>query len=336
LTSREHVLAILERRNVGPPAHWTGNPHPDTLALYLNRLGLPDAEALYQHFNDDVRWLPADSAYKHPEGKPPFDFYGGKERETLNMAGVFADCESVEEVEQHEWPDPRYLDFTDVIDSIDGHQNRSVWTGMWAPFFHDIAEFFGMDNYFVGMYYRPEVVDAVTDHVVAYYERANELFFDALGDRADTYFFGNDFGTQRALILSPEIFKRFVLPGIKRLIDTAKTRGKKVVLHSCGSITQLIPTLIEAGIDGLHPLQAAAADMGADRLYSEFGKELAFVGGVDTQDLLVNASPKEIEAEVMRLRRVFGPNYVVSPSHEAILPNVPLANVESMARAARA
>jgi uroporphyrinogen decarboxylase len=61
---------------------------------------------------------------------------------------------------------------------------------------------------------------------------------------------------------------------------------------------------------------------------------VAFVGGVDTQELLIRMTPSEIKEEVRRLRRHFGTNFVVSPSHEAILPNVPFENVVAMAEAA--
>jgi 2-methylfumaryl-CoA isomerase len=147
--------------------------------------------------------------------------------------------------------------------------------------------------------------------------------------------FGNDFGTQRGLILSPELFNRFVLPSMDRLIGVAKRHGKRVLLHSCGSIRRVIPTLIDHGVDALHPLQALATDMQADLLAREFGAHVAFVGGVDTQDLLVKGTPAQIRDEVLRLREAFGPNYVVSPSHEALLPNVPIENVAAMSAAAR-
>lgn len=335
MTSRERVGRILARTNEGKPGFWTGNPHPDTLPLYLEELRLPDAEALYAHFGDDVRWIPADLGFRHPEGKPVFDFYGGREREHLNMPGVFADCDSVAEVEAFAWPNLDYLDFSATISHIERHSTRSVWTGLWSPFFHDIAEFFGMDNYFMGMYERPAVVEAVTNGVVTYYEQANERFFAELGGRADVFFFGNDFGTQRSLMLSPELFERFVLPSMRRLIAVAKRHGKRVVLHSCGAISQVMPSLIDAGVDAFHPLQALAEGMQADHLAREFGHDVAFVGGVDTQWLLVEGSPEEVREEVLRLRGVFGPNYIVSPSHEALLPNVVLDNVAAMASAAR-
>ena len=122
---------------------------------------------------------------------------------------------------------------------------------------------------------------------------------------------------------------------MKRLIATAKRHGKKVILHSCGSIYRVIPLLIDAGIDGLHPLQACAYSMDAEFLGRSYRGSLAFIGGVDTQDLLIRMSPDQIKGEVRRLRRLLGSNYIVSPSHEAILPDVPFENVVAMAEAAR-
>ena len=96
--------------------------------------------------------------------------------------------------------------------------------------------------------------------------------------------------------------------------------------------------------DAISAAIKAAADRGASveemtalvsTLAAEHGGTIAFVGGVDTQHLLVHATPEEIKAEVRRLRAVLGPNLIVSPSHEAILPNVPLENVKAMAEAAK-
>jgi uroporphyrinogen decarboxylase len=109
----------------------------------------------------------------------------------------------------------------------------------------------------------------------------------------------------------------------------------KVMVHSCGAVREIIPMLIEAGMDGLHPLQARAAGMDAVSLAREYQRDLVFIGGVDTQDLLVHATPGQVKDEVRRLRDLLGPSYIVSPSHEAILPDVPLANVIAMAEAAR-
>ena len=334
MTSREKIQCIANRSSNGSFGFWTGNPHPDTIEIYLKKLNFTDREELYQYLNDDCRWIRPDEVYNHPEGKPMFDVLGGKERISLNQPGVFAECESLQEIEDFPWPNPEHLDFIDALKQIRQHPDKAVFTGCWSPFFHRMCDFFGMDNYFVKMYTDPIIVEAVTEHVVDFFVEANTRFFEVLKDEADYFFFGNDFGSQQDLLISPKLFKKFVLPGFKRLIDVAKKYDKKVLLHSCGAIAKVIPMLIEAGIDALHPLQAKAVGMEAENL-KQFKNEIAFVGGVDTQELLIHATSWEIKDEVYRLRDVLGPNLVVSPSHEAILPNVPLENVIAMAEAAR-
>jgi uroporphyrinogen decarboxylase len=104
-------------------------------------------------------------------------------------------------------------------------------------------------------------------------------------------------------------------------------------MHCCGAIRPILPRLIELGMDLLHPIQALAAGMDAESL-REFKGQVTFVGGIDTQQLLRFATPDDVEREVRRVVRALGP-LVVSPSHEALLPDIPPENVAAMARAAK-
>jgi uroporphyrinogen decarboxylase len=195
-------------------------------------------------------------------------------------------------------------------------------------------DLFGMVDYFVKMRTNPAVVQAVTDRVCGFYHEANDRFFAAAGTLVDGYFFGNDFGTQLDLMISPAHFDEFVLPWFKRFTEQALGRGYQVILHSCGSIHRVIPRLIDAGVDCLHPLQARAANMDAATLARDFKGKIAFLGGLDTQGVLNQGSPGEVKAEVRRIKDLLGPCLIISPSHEAILPDVPPANVAAMAEAA--
>ena len=258
----------------------------------------------------------------------------GRTGDSLNAPGVFAECESVQEVHDYSWPDPDHLDFTPCLAELRAAGPVYRASGFWSPFFHLAADFFGMDNYFVKMYTHPDVVHAVTAHIVDFYLEANRRFFAVAGDLVDGFFFGNDFGTQLDLLISPELFREFVFPYFRKLTDAGHEHGYQVILHSCGSIYKVIPDLISLGVDALHPLQAKAANMEAERLGAEFRGAVAFVGGIDTQDLLVNGTPEEVAEDVRRVARALGPDLVVSPSHEALLPNVPPENVLAMARTA--
>jgi uroporphyrinogen decarboxylase len=151
----------------------------------------------------------------------------------------------------------------------------------------------------------------------------------------DACFFGNDFGTQLDLLISPPQFDEFILPWLRRFTAQARGHRLQVILHSCGSIRRVIERLIDAGVECLHPLQARAAGMEAESLAAAFAGRIAFLGGVDTQELLVHGTPERITAEVRRLKGVFGPRWIISPSHEALLPDVHPRNVEAMATAAR-
>jgi uroporphyrinogen decarboxylase len=94
-----------------------------------------------------------------------------------------------------------------------------------------------------------------------------------------------------------------------------------------------VSTLADAGVDCLHTLQALARAMEAERLAAEFKGRIAFLGGVDAQQLMTNGTPDEVRAAVHRVYAQLAPHPIVSPSHEAILPNVPMENVAAMAEA---
>ncbi|MBS6194037.1 MAG: hypothetical protein KH828_00470 [Clostridiales bacterium] len=335
MNARERVNDIFRHKNNAGSAMWTGHPNDATVPIYAQKWGIePTREAIFNYLNDDCRWISADAGYLHPEGLAAIDPGYRTERKTLSSGGFFADAETVKEVDAYPWPDVKHCDFTEVYKQIDQFSDKMVFTGLWSCFFHQVADFFGMENYFIKMYECPEVVEAVTERVVDYYVAANEKFFAGLGDRADVMFFGNDFGTQLDLFISPELFRKFVLPSFKRLIAVGKKYNKLIMLHSCGSIYRIIPDLIDAGVDILHPIQAQAAGMSAKDL-AQYKNDLAFVGGIDAQSFFVNATPQEIKDEVHRVRDILGPSIVISPSHEEILPNVPAENIFAMAEAAR-
>jgi uroporphyrinogen decarboxylase len=344
MTSRERIKQIVAGEAADRCGFWMGQPHSDTWPIYFKYFGIvshatgdpkwnPEREeALRLHLGDDIRWIcPQWTAYKHPGGKPMWED-GHDQTKGLASEGVFADCEDLAVVEDFPWPNPDYLDFSDMVRALKNTGPYYRLGGMWCPFFHNLADFFGMENYFVKMHTDPEVVEAVTRHVCEFYLEANERLFEQAGDELDAFFFGNDLGSQRSCLVSPAFVDRFVLPWIRKFAQQGHAHGYQVAMHSCGAISPLIDRVIDAGVNVLHPLQAKAANMDAKTL-SQFKGRLAFLGGIDTQDLLVNGTPEDVRKDVLRVRDLLGPSFIISPSHEALLPNVPPENVEAMARA---
>jgi uroporphyrinogen decarboxylase len=331
ISRRETIRAIVGRRPAPRCGFWLGNPHPDTWPLLHAYFGTKSEAELRRKLGDDYAWI---SPQLFESTFRPLAHQGflaiWKTRKTLGEAGPLAGAERPEDVEAIDWPDPAELELSDTLEALREAGDVYRASGFWCPFFHDVSDLFGMENYLVKMVTRPEIVRAATERVCDFYLKANERFYDRAGTLVDGFFFGNDFGSQLDLMLSPAHFDEFVLPCLKRLVDQAKGRGYQVLLHSCGSIRRVIGRLIEAGVDGLHPLQALARGMDAETLAREFKGRIAFLGGIDTQELLVHGTPAEVRAEVRRVKSLLGPHLVVSPSHEALLPNISPANVAAL------
>jgi len=335
MTSRERIRRIIAGEPADRCGFWLGNPHPDTWLIYHRFFGTADEESIRQSLGDDFRWICPQffpGAYRAPDGRGMFD--AGLSKKCHGQAGPLAEAESLKDVESFPWPDPKYLHFDDCMRALEAEKNHYRASGFWTSFYHNIMDLFGMEQYMVYMYERPHIVEAVTDRVCSFYYEANERFFRAAKGLMEGFFFGNDFGTQLDLICSPEHFDRFILPWFRRFTDQGHRHGLQVILHSCGAIHRVIDRLIDAGVDCLHPLQARAAHMDAETLSRDYRGRIAFLGGIDTQELLVRANPAEVKEEVRRVKRLLGPRLIVSPSHEALLVNVPPQNIVAMAEAA--
>ncbi len=164
-----------------------------------------------------------------------------------------------------------------------------------------------------------------------------ERYLEAVGEYVDVVGFGDDFGTQHGLQIAPEEYRRFFQPYHRDLFGLVHARTRaKVFLHSCGAISQLIPDLIEVGVDILNPVQTSAVGMEPERLKREFGDRVVFWGGgCEVQGLLPWATPEEVEADVRHRLEIFAPGggYVFAPIHD-LQHDIPPANIVAMYDAA--
>ena len=147
---------------------------------------------------------------------------------------------------------------------------------------------------------------------------------------------GGDVGTQRGMLLNPEIWREKIKPYSSSLISTFKQTGLATFYHSCGSCVPIIKDLIEAGLDILDPIQATATGMKPEELFPKFGDRLSFHGAIDEVELLPYASAKEVYKETRRVIDILGTNggYVVAPSHQ-VQGDTPPENVVAVLEAVR-
>jgi uroporphyrinogen decarboxylase len=335
VSSRVIIKNIVERKKAERFGFWLGNPHPDSWEGLHKYFGTKTEEELRVKLGDDFRWITPqymETTYRHPEGKGIFDVY--KTKSSLAESGPLANATSPGDVDRCDWPSTGFLNFEECITTLKNAGDVYRASGFWMPFFHDVADLFGMENLMLNMYTNPTLVHHTVNKVCGFYYEANDKFFREAEGLIDALFFGNDFGTQFDLLISPDQFNEFFYPWIKKFAQQAKSYNLRVIKHSCGSVYKIIDRYIDAGIDCLHPLQSRAVDMDAETLGRSYNGKIAFMGGIDTQELLVKGSQDDIKKEVIRIKRLLGPNLIVSPSHEAILPNIPPRNIAAMAEEA--
>jgi len=140
-----------------------------------------------------------------------------------------------------------------------------------------------------------------------------------------------DMGAQEGLMFSPAQIREFLLPRMKRMIDLAHQAGVFVFHHNDGAIRDIIPDMIEAGIDVLNPIQWRCKGMEREGLKRDFGDRLIFHGGVDNQYTLAFGSVEEVRQEVEDDLRILGEEggYILAPCHN-IQPVSPSENIVAM------
>jgi len=342
MTHRERFFATVRCEAVDRPACWLGLPVPSALPKLFEYFHVNSVDELKRLIDDDVYPIPV------PYDNPPTNdigcslafaksgFGGAQDERTLTAPGFFEDMTDPSLVETFPWPKPEeHIDFEKCRKAaMDAPADCARMGIMWAAHFQDACSAFGMENALMTMMTAPEMFKAVIDRITKFYLDCGKIFYEATKGYLDAVLIGNDFGSQTGLMVDPESLRKYVFPGTKALIDQAKSYGLVVVHHSCGSICPVIDDLFELGTDAIHPIQAKANGMNAENLKANFEGHGCFFGGIDAQHLLVNGTPEEVAADVRRVRGLFPTGLIISPSHEAVLPDINPANIEALFKAA--
>lgn len=342
LTSKERVLTTFSHKEPDRVPAWCGSS-PEFWEKAKRALGIQDDEELRIRFGDDFRKVVA--GYAGPEQplsedavyRTPF----GIEREGYGygqpMSHPLASA-TMEEIHSYPWPDADWTDVEGLRAEAEKYEGLyAILGGEWSPFWHDAIDLLSMENLYIKMYEQPEIVDAVIQHIVDYYAESSRRIFDAASDVIDIFFIGNDFGGQTGPLLGEGLFRRFMLPHLKRLVDLGHDYGLKVMLHCCGGFAPLIPSMIEIGLDGLHALQPSCYGMDVRELKKAFGDKVVLNGAVDSHHVLINGTPEYVRQETHELLDIMKPGggYIAGASHDYILEETPVENVVAMFDAVR-
>ena len=302
-----------DMRNVAPRSS-------ATFKIEINETDMPG----YRFFHDEwgIGWrMPK-------EGGWFYDMYHHP------LAGV----KTKEDIKNFPWPDPRDpARFTGLQERArhaaedlgelvilgglaPGFIELTAWTRGFASFYPDLVNNLDLLEY---------LMDTIIDLKLAYWDVALPI----VGEYADVVQEADDLAGQFGLLISPEIYRSVIKPRHKKICDFIKARtDAKIFFHSCGAIREIIPDLIEIGIDAINPVQVSATGMESKGLKRDFGDEITFWGGlVDTQGVFTDGSPAQVRDEVRRRVDDFGPDggFVAATVHN-IQANVPPENIIAM------
>lgn len=342
MTSKERVHAALHRQPVDrvPIFMWF---HPETTARLSRLLEIPPA-FVAEAMGNDVRqtWVNNNYAMEgivhEREGDGHIDFWGiewkkvGAFNQIMRFPLVHA---SREQILAYTFPT--------------GTQDELLQ--QMKPLLKDT------DRWFIGcdvspcvfeMYFRLRGMDtALTDMAtdaelaIEMFKRCADFSVDLAAEACrrfplDWLWAGDDVAGQESLMMSPDMWREQIKPQLQRVFDVGKAADLWVAYHCCGALRPIIPDLVEMGLDVLNPVQSNCEGMDPFELKKEFGNHLAFMGGVDTVDLLPRGSVTEVESATRRLIEGMsegGGGYILAASH-TVPPETPDENILALYRAA--
>ena len=214
-----------------------------------------------------------------------------------------------------------------LAEQSDSFTTIGVGWGLWESYWG----IRGFDNALMDCVAEPEFFAELLDRLTDLYLAQLELFADI---PADAFMFGDDWGDQRGVMIGPERWRRFLKPRYTRIYEAARAQGKIVMTHCCGSVAEIMPDLIEIGLDVLESVQPEAVGMNPYDLKKKWGDRITFWGGLGSQSTIPFGSPEEIGAEIQRLRREMGQGggYILAPA-KALQPETPTENAVAVLEA---
>lgn len=376
ITPRERVLTALDHREpdrvpIDLGGFQTGI-HKRAYAALMQHLGLDEeiqtldpvqqlakpSEAVLERFHVDTRYLLAD-APEGFDGSIKLSERGGRLWHDLtdefgvvwsmpDDQGLFMDIShhplanaALEDLSDYPWPDgsdpTRFARLRQRASEVSAEGHYALCTGIGGVIYEYCWYLRGLERWFLDMLDHPEFCEALLDRMLAYWTDYYTGFLREAGELVDVVMIGDDLAGQAGPLFSPAFYRSVVKPRHKSLVQHIRSLTKaKIWYHTCGGCAELIPDLLDNGIDILNPVQVSAAGMEPGELKRRYGDRLTlWGGGIDSQHVLPFAAPEEVRDHVRANVRALKPGggYVFNNVHN-IQAGVPPENILALFDAA--
>ena len=336
MNSRERMLAALDRKPVDrvPTDIWATQEIHQKLRDHFG-----DDDQVHAALHIDGMALVAPE-YIGPTLEPHTDYWGMRYAPidygtgTYNELSVcpLAEARTIDDLEAHPWPQVEWFDFSQMHQhALEARRHHAVQCGYMAPFyFHNLTR--GLERSLIDPYDDADFTHHLINRISDFFYDQHRRMFEACDGLVDVAQVTDDYGQQTGLILEPNIFEQFYRPHVQRFIDLCHEFNIRVFHHDDGAIRDLLPTLVDMGIDALNPIQWRCPGMDMTELKRDFGHRIAFHGAIDNQQTLALGSVDDVRAEVRHAIDALasdGTGYILAPCHN-IQPVTPIENILAM------
>ncbi len=344
MNSKQRVIDAIEHRNSDRVAI-TFDAQPEVYDALYARLGAKSKRELFDRLNVDTWMLiPINFAFSEEEmAKKDVQVskWGYKSRITQYESGgsyseIFhfplAGKDEIDDLKNYPWPSPESFDYSLFASEISEYSDRAIiGVPSWGPY-HTASFIRGMEDIMLDFGMRRDYLDVLLGSIADIMLGSLDTMLERHGDGIDIVYLADDYCSQMGPLFSPDDFRKFIMPYLKKVADKTHAKGKKFLLHVCGAVRPLIPMIIEAGVDALEPIQTRAVGMDPAELKREFGADLCFYGGMDLQQILCKGTVQQVKDEARRLIDILGKGggYIFGPGHTYIQLDAPLENVLAM------
>lgn len=350
MTPRERLLAVLswEKPDRLPMHYWATKEATHKVMRYL---GCTSSWEMFERLHIDPV-LAVSPSYVGPPIEAGADLYGCRYENIDYGIGMYSECiyhplakyGSVEDIDrEYTWPTADWFDYSTLADQIEGKQPISYWwfhqlrlpdeidiAGTYPIFIYGSEVFLiyrnlrGPKQAYMDLIIHPELAEYCLAKLFDFCYEKTLRIYEQIPGQVDMTYVSEDLGSQEGLLMSPQMIKRFLVPGMGRMMELAHQADSYVFHHSDGAIREIIPTMLEIGIDILNPIQWRCHGMEREALKRDFGERVILHGGIDNQGTLAFGSVEDVREEVAYNVEVLGAGggYILAPCHniQAVSP----------------
>lgn len=326
---KEEVIKAIERKDPSHVPGWYEWIADETWEKYGD-----DLKSLLTEYKNDVILADYDMPDGFSESEPGVDEWGIY---YIDKPGVFSgmrtsnfkDCswDELEDKLVNNFPDPFAQGRFKNVDKIREENPDSYVVGhWWATFFERFIALRKEDEFLMDLYINRDRVEKLGWMICDFFCGIVDGYAEA---GMDGIFFSDDLGFTEQLIFPPDMFRELFKPWYKKLFERIHKHDMHVILHSCGYLWDVIPDLIEVGMD-VHHFQSSVLE--PKTYVQEYGKDLTFFGGIDIQKFLINTDAEGVKKGVKEYFEVLdhdGGGYIAGPTN-TVMPDTPFENIVAM------